>query len=189
MKTKTDPYREWLKQDLGGLVDALDLSDLQKHFLRSRWLDQVLWMEGRADNARKLYYGLRLTAIIGGVIVPALVSLNLEGASAFVRLVTIVLSIVVAVSVAVEEFFHYGERWRHYRRTVECLKIEGWKFFQLSGPYGRSGGHNELYADFAERVEEILKRDVDVYVTELVREKEGGRSRERTSTPGSSQVL
>lgn len=189
MKKKADPYREWLKQDLGGLVDALDLSDLQKHFLRSRWLDQVLWMEGRADNARRLYYGLRLTAIIGGVIVPALVSLNLGGASAFVRLITVVLSIVVAVSVAVEEFFHQGERWRHYRRTVESLKIEGWHFFQLSGPYGRRGGHSELYADFAERVEEILKRDVYVYVTEVVREKEGDKSGGQKSVPGPSQIL
>ena len=35
-------YRKWLKKDLGTLIEALDLPDLQKHFLQSRWLDQVL---------------------------------------------------------------------------------------------------------------------------------------------------
>lgn len=38
-------YYEFLKQNFGKLIEALQLSDLQKNFLRSRWLDQVLWME------------------------------------------------------------------------------------------------------------------------------------------------
>src|ERR687886_2223849 len=97
-------YRESLKQDLGELIAALDLSDLQRHFLRSRWLDQVLWMEGRADRARDWYYRLRLTTIIGGVIIPALVSLNIGGAIVWViYLITFGLSLLVAISAAVEE--------------------------------------------------------------------------------------
>jgi hypothetical protein len=71
-------YYDCLKQDLGGLIEALDLSELQKHLLRSRWLDQVLWMEGKACTCQRRYYALRLVAIIGGVIVPALVSLKIS---------------------------------------------------------------------------------------------------------------
>ena len=144
--SKKNPYREWLKQDLGSLIDALELSELQKHFLHSRWLDQVLWMEGKADQAQKRYYLLRLTAIVGSVTVPALVSLNLSstGVIVYIRWATFIISLLVAVSVAVEEFFHYGERWRHYRSSVERLKIEGWEFFQLSGEY-RDLNHAEAY--------------------------------------------
>jgi hypothetical protein len=170
--SKKDPYREWLKQDLGSLIDALQLSELQKHFLHSRWLDQVLWMEGKADHAQKRYYVLRLTAIVGGVTVPALVSLNLgnTGVMAYIRWATFIISLLVAVSVAVEEFFHYGERWRHYRSSVERLKIEGWEYFQLSGEY-RDLRHAEAYPVFAEKVENILRHEVDVYISEVVREK------------------
>ena len=89
-------YRELLKQDLDELIKTLDLSELQKHFLCSRWLDQVLWMEGAADSAQKRYYTLRLTMIIGGVIVPAPVSLNLP----ILRYITIILSLLVALSAA-----------------------------------------------------------------------------------------
>jgi hypothetical protein len=170
--SKKDPYREWLKQDLGSLIDALQLSELQKHFLHSRWLDQVLWMEGKADHAQKRHNLLRLTAIVGGVTVPALVSLNLgsTGVIGYIRWATFIISLLVAVSVAVEEFFHYGELWRHYRSSVERLKIEGWEFFQLSGEY-RDLKHAEAYPVFAAKVEDILRHEVDVYITEVVREK------------------
>lgn len=173
-------YREWLKQDYGTLIDALKLEELQKHFLRSRWLDQVLWMEGRADSARNRYYALRMITIIGGVIVPALVSLKLSdiGGSVIYGL-TFAISLLVAISAAVEEFFHYGERWRHYRRIVELMKIEGWQFFQMSGPYRSYSTHADAYPVFATAVEEIIQRDVDLYITRVVPEKE-----EKKEKPG-----
>ena len=73
----------YLKDQFEPLFDALDLADLQKQFLRSRWFNQVLWMEGRAGRDQKRYYVLRLMAIVGGVIVPALVTLNISGGAAF----------------------------------------------------------------------------------------------------------
>lgn len=56
----------------------MNLGDVQRHFLRSRWLDQVLWMEGKANLSRDRHYLLRITTIVGGVILPALVSLNIN---------------------------------------------------------------------------------------------------------------
>ena len=176
---KQNDYREWLKQDLGDLIEALDLGEMQKHFLRSRWLDQVLWMEGKADRARDWYYRLRLTTIVGGVIIPALVSLNFTGgADAMIGWITFFISLLVAISAAVEEFFHYGERWRHYRQAVEALKGEGWQFFQLSGPYRRHKSHAEAYRAFAARVENINRLDVGAYVTDVVREKQDEEEKE-----------
>jgi hypothetical protein len=178
-------YRQWLKKDLEGLIGSLDLPELQQHFLRSRWMDQVLWMEGKADTARDWYYRLRVTTIVGGVTIPALVSLNLSGVvAATAGWIAFALSLVVAISAAVEEFFHYGERWRHYRRTVELLKNEGWQFFQLSGPYRRHKSHSDAYRVFAARVEDINRLDVEAYVTDVVREREEGKEGEVASAAG-----
>jgi len=184
---RQDSYEQWLKEDLGKLIDTLELTDLQKHCLRSRWLDQILWMEGKANRYRNRYYFLRLATIIGGVIVPALVSLNtpaltglavgdgtnlglgwiapVAGWAAFA------LSLVVALSAAIEQFFNYGERWRHYRRMVESLKVEGWQFFQLSGPYGGDRNHADACSAFATRTEELHQHDVEAYITSVVRER------------------
>jgi hypothetical protein len=171
---KKDPYREFLKKDFGEIFDTLKLQDLQRKFLTSRWLDQVLWMEAQAGQARNRYYRARLITIVGGIILPALVSLN-NTSNAKARDVLIWgsfgLSQVVAVSAAVEEFFHYGERWRHYRRTVESLKTQGWQFFQLSGTYVNFSTHEQAFSVFAGQIEEIIQRDVEVYSTQVVQEK------------------
>jgi hypothetical protein len=125
---------------------------------------------------------LRLTAIIGGVIVPALVSLSInDKLDIKVGGIAFVVSLLVAISVAVEGFFNYDERWRHYRRTVEGLKIEGWRFFQLSGPYRRYRSHRAAYSTFADRIEGIIRQELEVYITKVVQEREQEREESETS--------
>ena len=169
-------YEDWLKKEMERLIDAIDLPDLQKHFLRSRWLDQVVWMSASANKARNRYYALRMMTIIGGVLVPAGLTSSFGGLSSaeladVVRWLTFSISLIVAISAAVEEFFHFGERWRHYRRKVELLKGSGWQFFQLSGPFSAYANHADAYRSFAAQVEGILAQDVDVYITKVVQEK------------------
>lgn len=166
-------YEDWLKKDLSSIIDGLDLDDLKKHFLESRWLDQVLWMEEKSSTNQKKYYVLRLTSIIGGILVPALISFNLAGenAKAFVQVISFILSLVVAISIALEEFFRFGDRWRHYRQTVECLKMEGWQYFQLAGNYKSWPKHEDAYEEFATRVEEIQQSEIKIYITEIAKDK------------------
>ena len=183
MAPKND-YRDWLKQDLGSIIDALDLTDLEKHFIRSRWLDQVMWMENRADHARARHYFFRLTVIILGIIIPVLVGLNIAGQpGVYLRYFIVVLGFLVAICAALEEFFHYDERWRHFRQTVEWLKIEGWRFFELADPYREYKTHANAYIHFANRVEDIIRRDVNVYISEIIRSKEG-KEKDKDSLTG-----
>ncbi|MDH4098302.1 MAG: DUF4231 domain-containing protein, partial [Nitrospira sp.] len=122
--------------------------------------------------------------IIGGVIVPALVSQNVGGGAAtMIQTITFIISLLVALSAAVEEFFHYGERWRHYRRTVESLKSEGWQFFQLSGPYANLT-HVQAYPAFAARVEELSREEVETYMTQVAKEKR--EKDDKTSSPSAT---
>ncbi|WP_392533327.1 DUF4231 domain-containing protein [Nostoc sp. C117] len=190
---KKDSYQEFLKEDFNKLFAGMNLGDVQRHFLRSRWLDQVLWMEGKANFSRDRYYFWRLTTIIGGVILPGLVSLNIhttfkvdnaENNINYRNLIigsTFVISQLVAISAAVEEFFHYGERWRHYRRTVESLKTQGWQFSQLTGPYRNYTSHDQAFNVFAGQVEEIIQRDVEIYATQVVQEKKEEQENKESS--------
>ena len=146
-------YRDYLKEELTQLIEKLELSELNKHFLKARWLDQLLWLESRAEHFRNRYYTLRLITIVGGVIVPALVGLNINNQDLRDEVMWIAfgLSQVVAVSAAVEEFFQYGDRFRHYRNVAETIKSEGWQFIQLSGSYHQASDHNAVYPNFAQR--------------------------------------
>ncbi|WP_017659576.1 DUF4231 domain-containing protein [Baaleninema simplex] len=177
---KKNSYTAYLKEQFGELIDGLDLNDQQKQFLKSRWLDQLLWLEKKAGQCQKQYYRLRLVTIIGGVIIPALVSLNFQQG----RVRTIVfwgtfgLAQVVAISAAVEEFFHYGDKWTQYRKTAETLKTEGWQFFQLSGVYKDANSHESAYRSFAGRIEQAIQEDVSV-ITEVVQNKQTEEEKEK----------
>jgi hypothetical protein len=175
---KRSAYPDWLRDEFGSLIDKLNVDDDRKRLLRSRWLDEVTWMERKANRARNGYYALRLTTVVGAVLVPALVSLSPSDQTLedVVRVATWVVSLVVAITAAVEQFFHFGERWRSYRRTAEMLKTEGWLYLQLSGPYARDGTtHADAYPEFALRVEELIQSDVDHFLTEVAVEREKKR--------------
>lgn len=102
-----ESYSNHLKREFEKLFGTLELDSRQEWFLKSRWMDQVLWMESKAAQCRNRYYQLRLTAIVLGVIVPILVGLSPvdKNQQQLLKWVTISLSGIVAVSAAVEEFF------------------------------------------------------------------------------------
>lgn len=156
-----------LRQQFSEIIDGLALGELQKQFLRSRWLDQLNWFEEKAGQNQRRYYGLRLLTIVGGVIVPALVSLNLRKThvAAGLAWVTFGLSLVVAISAALESFFRYGERWRIFRRTAEALKGQAWLFFELTGPY-QAQDHLTAFPAFAARIEALIGHDVDAFIAQ-----------------------
>jgi len=117
-------------------------------------------------------YVLRLVGIVGGLTVPALVSLNVRQGhvAETIAWITFVVSLVVAIAIAIEGFFRYGERWRHYRRTVEQMKGQGWQFYELAGSYAGYRSHRAAFHPFATAVEGLLAEEVDVYVRQIARD-------------------
>lgn len=170
---KKQSYLDYLKQDFNELIDATSLSDLQKRFMKARWLDQLLWLEKRAKQTQNRYYWLRVLTIVGGVFIPALASLSLGGnGQSYVGWATFILSQIVAISASIEEFFGYGDRYRRYRRSAEQMKHEGWSFLQLSGRYREREDYEAAYSVFANRVESIIKQDVEDYLAQMLQQEE-----------------
>ncbi|HXZ74113.1 MAG TPA: DUF4231 domain-containing protein [Streptosporangiaceae bacterium] len=181
--------KDWIEAQFLPLIGQLGLPPLQQGFLRGRWLDQVRWAEGKAESTQRWYRWLRLITITGGVVIPALVGLNVTGtASEGIRWTVFGLGLVVALAAAIEGFFHYGERWPHYRHLAELLKSEGWQFFQLSGQYAGAAGHADVYPLFAAHVEAIVQHDVEVFFTAVVagqtQPQEGGQGEQGQAPAG-----
>jgi hypothetical protein len=168
--------RKPLYERLSGVIDSLDMTDDKKGWMRERWLEQVCWFDETAERANRRHSYLRVLAIAGGVLIPGLVSIDsASSAWEWVRPVAFVVSLMVAAAVGLDEFFHFGERWRHYRRTAELLKTEGWLFIEGGGDYRRlhrKDFHNHVFPRFATKVEELVKRDVEVYLTRIVQERQ-----------------
>jgi len=189
---KKKSYSQYLREHLGHLIEQTDLPTLKKDFMKARWLDQVLWLEGRATKERDRHHSLRLLTIIGGVIVPALVGFNSNN----VKIQEIVgwtafgLSQAVAVSAAIEEFFAHGEKYKQFRNTAESMKIEGWQFLQMAGPYSQFDSHDDAYATFAYHVEQLIQRDVQGFVAQFdEKEKENKQKTAETVAQTSAIAL
>jgi hypothetical protein len=155
--------------DLDDIVAELDISDLQRAFIRLRCLEQITWLESRAKSSQNRYNRLKLIAIVGGVTVPTLVGVQLGNprVQSGIQWLTLVLGLSVAIATASDGFFKFGDRWRLYRRTAELLKSEVWQYVQLAGPYARQEDHGHAYPRFAARVETILGSDVDEYLSRV----------------------
>jgi hypothetical protein len=172
---------EAVRNELLAIIEDMEVPPEQRHYLRTRYAGQVAWMEGKAQSAQRRFVWLRLITVIGAVIVPVLVGLTPgdDDLQTGLRVATVVISLIVAVCAAVEQFFHYGSRWQHYRRTIERLKSEGWRYFELIDDYAaKNATHTNQFPRFARRVEDLMQEESDVYLREVVAE----RRHDRTTT-------
>ena len=106
---------------------------------------------------------------------PSTVDLSFLNSPYMASFAAFIVSQVVAICAAIDQFFKYGDRWRHYRRSVELLKSDGWQFFQLTGlyaAYAKKGGHEEAFALFANQVESIIRSDVEGYISQIAAPKQ-----------------
>jgi hypothetical protein len=163
--------------ELTKVIDQLDLGSQQKDFIKARWLKYVMWWDMRSATAKKPHQRLRAAAAIAGVITSALVGANLGGVELGLpfRVLTLVTSLLVTMCLTLEEVYHYGDIWREKRDACERIKVEGFRFFQLTGRYGESAAHralphprpawshNDVYRDFANRVEGIIESEIGSY--------------------------
>lgn len=173
-----DPLYGFDADRMKGIIEKIGLKEMDKDLMCYRWLVRVENMEKDARKSKLRHYAFKMTVIVGSAIVPVLASLNTppstNEASTYhtvIYLATLIVSMIVSISAGVHEFFRYGDRWRHYRGTVETLKSEGWHFIQQTGKYRNSGGHEKGYRRFAERVEGILSKERERYMTDIAKEK------------------
>jgi hypothetical protein len=188
-------YRAWMSEDLGALVESKDLtlSHLQKGYVRSRWLQQVLRLDYELQRALKRYQLLRLTTALGCLVILMLVSFGFDEArwgawTNGVRYLTILSTLIVAASVVVEHLFNYGERWRETEQHLERLQTEGWRFLQLSGHYRHYENHAAAFSAFVNQVEEMSQREVEVYSSRVLHERRKGGGASEADSPKKSEA-
>ncbi len=150
--------------DLAEAIARLDLSDTQQRALQARYIGYVDWLERAALRSRRGHYVMRMTAAVGGVIVASMSSAEVLGnPGGAVKWILLGTSLAVGVSLAVDGFLNLGERWRHYRRSVEALKSQGWRFVQRTDDYDGLAD-DKAARRFAAKVEDLIDEETGSYV-------------------------
>jgi hypothetical protein len=151
-------------KELAAGLSRLELAEGQGEALLARYINYVDWLERAATRSRRAHYAMRLTAAVGGVAVTSMSSAEVLGdpASA-VKWILLGTSLAVGVALALDGFLNLGERWRHYRRSVEILKSQGWRLIQRTNPY-TDLNDEQAARMFAARVEDLIEEETAGYV-------------------------
>lgn len=149
---------------LAAALARLELSDAQQAAVQARYISYVDWLERAAVRSRRAHYALRLTAVVGGVVVTSMSSAEVLGDPvAAVKWILLATSLAVGIALAIDGFLNLGERWRHYRRSVEILKSQGWRFVQRTDPY-RTLSDSDAARVFAARIEDLIDEETGGYI-------------------------
>ncbi|MGJ3240435.1 MAG: DUF4231 domain-containing protein [Anaerolineae bacterium] len=142
----------------------------ERFYLEYRWHSQWSYYDQKAVQNKNTYFWYQRIVVIGSLVIPTLVSLNstiarfitdiAQGDAAFetiVRIgvdsVTVLISLMVAGSAALETLYKYGENWSSYRSAAEELQAEKNFYDMNAGPYANNPNS---FTTFVERIEGII---------------------------------
>lgn len=148
-------------------------------------------MENRSGQMRTWHRRIRVGMIVASSLVPFVTVIDAQCHSAtqqILKLLTVGLSVVVTVGATLDEFFSFGDRWYSYRKAVELMKSQGWQFLELSGAYREYEDQSEAFPVFVDQIESIIQRDVELYVTEGIRQKEQQKPDQVQASDSASRV-
>lgn len=100
------------------------------------WEFEVLKAAGNERFNRKQFKWLRFTALVSALLVTTLagISISVSGPwSMLIRVTTLVLGLISAVSTGATAVFRPGERWLLYRRLQSDLMAAAWRFINKDG--------------------------------------------------------
>jgi Protein of unknown function (DUF4231) len=159
-QTQEDELKLVDVSQLKALIESAELDETQKEYLRKRWLHQIRWWDGRAWEARRKYFRLRVIIVLGGVILPFLTTASFSAPlEPWMRRAAALVSLLVAACAALEALYSWGTIWLEKRRAAELLKVEGWLLLHRGGRY-KEQTEADAFPEFVTEVESQIAAEV-----------------------------
>lgn len=132
-----------------------DITNDERFYMEHRWHSQWAFFDKKASEAKRRYQRLQLIIGLGSVTVPVLVGIrgDTDVAQNGLYVLTVIISLAVAMAAAVENVQKYGDSWRSYRHAAEELLQEKSLYDNRAGRYADIPSP---FLRFVERVEEVI---------------------------------
>ncbi|NNE65238.1 MAG: DUF4231 domain-containing protein [Pyrinomonadaceae bacterium] len=140
-----------------------------KKYLKDRYEDQMNWYSKKASINKSRYQILQWSVIILSAIVPVMVALEATDKVPGIWVLTIIVSILLAIGTAGVKTFKFQENWINFRSTAEKLIQEKIFYDGRIGDYGNTDNRESL---FVERVEALISGEGATWVS-TQKKKEG----------------
>ncbi len=132
-----------------------DITNDERFYMEHRWHSQWAFFDKKASEAKRRHQRLQLIIGLGSVTVPVLVGIrgDTDVAQNGLYVLTVIISLAVAMAAAIENVQKYGDSWRSYRHAAEELLQEKSLYDNRAGRYADIPSP---FLRFVERVEEVI---------------------------------
>lgn len=138
-------------KDYNEIIDALKIADPEKKILKTTWTATIELMEVLTTKYYRRANFAIVIIIVCGILVPVTVNVIPEEHAA--RITATVLGLISSIATGLNQYFRFGDRWKHFRTKAEELKIEGEQYLSLSGLYAGYTRHDgDAYKVFMSNV-------------------------------------
>ena len=121
-------------------------------YMERRLEVQLDWYNKKASLNKRIYHWLQWTAIAIAPVVPAMIVWIPDS----IKLLTVALSIALAIVTSSLKTFRFQELWINYRTIARMLEREKHLYIARAGEYEYAENTDRL---FVERTEEIMSRE------------------------------
>ena len=127
----------------------------EERYLRERWQSQRDYYSKQAKRNKWWHQSLLLFSSISALVVPVL--FNIAPVPTWIPTT---LSVLVSITLLLENTYHFGDNWQTFRRTLEALKQERIYFEAGVTPYTDTQATFPL---FVERCEGLIRAEGKIY--------------------------
>ncbi len=131
------------------------------------------WYDRKAVRMKRLYIRERIVAATGAVLVPVISTLSwpltvLDHTIDFARVAAAVISLGVALAIALEGVLHHREQWTNYRTTEQYIRAQKWLYETRVGEYAGLSD-DEAFRRLVLNIEQAIKNENEVTLNVLAR--------------------
>ncbi len=134
-------------------------------YLKERLEPQLDWYNKKASQNKRIYHWLQWTAIAISPVVPAMIAWAPDD----LRLLTVALSVVLAVVTSSLKTFRFQELWISYRTIARTLEKEKHLYIAKVNEYEYAENASRL---LVQRTEEIMSRENMTWMETQIRKEE-----------------
>ncbi|MBK7465761.1 MAG: DUF4231 domain-containing protein [Saprospiraceae bacterium] len=135
--------------------------DVQAYF-DERIKNKINIYEKLAKKHKSYYLSSSSISIIFSTLIPILINLKYDKVDT--TLVATILSLIVAITVGLQELFQPKEHWRNYDKISATLRREEMLFSTNSGIYSEVDS-NDKFNLFVSRIEDFISREREETIT------------------------
>ena len=153
----------------------MEENEKKPSYIKERIDQYYNWYDAKAVKSKKIYQLSRTMQALVAILIPVIVNIKIQIFFIDSTVIVSILGILVAVSVSMENVFHYREQWLNSRTTAEYLKTQKILFQHRAKDYAELED-KQAFKQLVERIENAIAEENAVTLSVLSRSEQNNHT-------------